>query len=52
MGANPYLWVSAEILVIPGTRKSNGFKGNPASSINGIKKPPEKKLIEVKFVLK
>ena len=41
LGANPYLWVSAEILVTPGTRKSKGSKANPASFINGIRKPPE-----------
>ena len=43
--------VSAEILVTPGTRKSNGFKGYPASSMNGIKKPPKMKNWSLKLIV-
>jgi len=38
LGANPYLCVSAEILVTPLTRKSNGARGKPASFMNGTKR--------------
>ena len=39
-GARPYLWISAEMLVTPGTRKSQSGMSSPRSSSQGSTKPP------------
>ncbi|KAH3682766.1 hypothetical protein WICPIJ_006225 [Wickerhamomyces pijperi] len=43
LGANPYLWVSQEMEVTPGTRKSKGGStpSNPALDIYAITKEPK-----------
>lgn len=40
LGAKPYLWVSTLMAVTPGTRKSNGAMGNPASVANAATNEP------------